>query len=247
MRDVAFLARQPIAHRGLHDGNKAVWENTLSAFERAIDAGYAIECDLQYAADAAPVVFHDDDMQRLCNVNADIRTKTAAELSLISIGGTKDKIPSLRALLRLVKGRVPLLLELKGRKGDDDGFTSAVLEALEDYKGDVALMSFDTWLLKELKELECPLPVGLTAEGTKEEDFAEHRKVIDYGLDFISYNILHLPNAFITAERARGVPVTSWTVRTPQQAAHSRAHADQMTFEGFDPRIDDLDPKAVEG
>ena len=237
MRDVSFLTRQPIAHRGLHDGNKAVWENTLTAFQRAIDAGYAIECDLQYAADAAAVVFHDDDMQRLCNMRVDIRSKTAAELSLIAIGGTKDRVPSLRALLRLVKGRAPILLELKGRQGDDDGFTSAVLEALEDYSGDVALMSFDTWLLKELQELESPRPVGLTAEGTKEGEFAVHRKVMADGLDFISYNVMHLPNAFTTAERARGVPIISWTVRTPEQAEHSRHSADQITFEGFDPRI----------
>jgi len=236
MRDAGFLTRQPIAHRGRHDGNKAVWENTLSAFEKAIAEGYAIECDLQYAADAAPVVFHDDDMQRLCNVNADVRSKTAAELSLTSIGGTKDKVPSLRALLRLVKGRVPLVLELKGRKGDDEGFASAVLEALEDYSGDVALMSFDTWLLQELKALESPVPVGLTAEGTQEKEFEIHRKAMGYGLDFISYNINHLPNAFADAARARGVPIISWTVRTAAQVAHSRDNADQMTFEGFDPR-----------
>ena len=45
-----------------------VWENTLSAFARAADAGFAIECDLQYAADAVPVVFHDDDLKRLCGI-----------------------------------------------------------------------------------------------------------------------------------------------------------------------------------
>ena len=66
--NLAALIRQPVAHRGLHDGNHAVWENTLSAFEAAISGGFAIECDLQYAADAVPVVFHDDDMGRLCNI-----------------------------------------------------------------------------------------------------------------------------------------------------------------------------------
>lgn len=236
MLDLAFLTRQPIAHRGLHDGNRIVWENTLSAAERAIAAGFAIECDLQYAADAVPVVFHDDDMQRLCNLRADIRSKSAAELGLVSIGGTGDKVPSLKALLALVKGRVPIVMELKGRKDDDEGFVSAVLETLEGYQGDVALMSFDTWLLKELKEEGCPYAVGLTAEGTKEADFAVHRDAMGHGLDFISYNIMHLPNAFITAERQRGIPVISWTVRTPQQAEHSRHNADQITFEGFDPR-----------
>lgn len=235
MRSLAFLSRQPIAHRGLHDGNKTVYENTLTAFERAMASGYSIECDLQYAADAVPVVFHDDDMQRLCNMQVDVRSKSSSELGLVSVGGTKDKIPTLKSLLTLVQGRVPLLIELKGRKGDDDGFASAVLEELEDYRGDVALMSFDAWLLAELKELESPVPLGLTAEGRSEEEFASHRKAMALGLDFISYNIDHLPNDFISAERARGVPVTSWTVRSPEQAEHSRHNADQITFEGFDP------------
>jgi glycerophosphoryl diester phosphodiesterase len=235
MHDLASLTHRPIAHRGLHDGNHAVWENTLSAFERAIAAGYSIECDLQYAADAMPVVFHDDDMERLCNIKADIRSMTSSELSLVSIGGTKDKVASLKAMLKFVKGRVPLTIELKGREGDDEGFASAVLETLEGYQGDVTLMSFDTWLLKELKELESPFPVGLTAEGTKETDFEMHRKAMAYGLDFISYNVMHIPNPFIDGERARGVPVITWTVRTKEQAAHSYANADQITFEGFDP------------
>jgi glycerophosphoryl diester phosphodiesterase len=237
MRDVAFLTRQPIAHRGLHDGNHEVWENTLSGAERAIAQGYAIECDLQYAADATPVVFHDDDMERLCNLKLDVRSKSSSELGLISIGGTKDKIPSLKKLLQLVNGRVPLLIELKGRKDDDEGFASSVLEVLEGYKGELGLMSFDTWLLTELKELECPWPVGLTAEGETEADFVPHREAMSHGLDFISYYVMDLPNAFISAERERGIPIFSWTVRTAEQVKHSQQYADQMTFEGFDPRV----------
>jgi glycerophosphoryl diester phosphodiesterase len=99
----------------------------------------------------------------------------------------------------------------------------------------VALMSFNTWLLQELKELDSPRPVGLTAEGKKEKDFEAHRKAMARGLDFISYHIADLPNGFIDGERARAIPVISWTVRTPQQAEHSRHNADQITFEGFDP------------
>ena len=234
--DLKALLAQPVAHRGLHDGNKLVWENTLSAFQRAIDGGFAIECDLQYVSDAVPVVFHDDDMERLCNIKADIREKTTSELSLISIGGTKDKVPSLKKLLDLVKGRVPLVLELKGREGDDEGFASSVLEVIEDYAGPIALMSFDHWLLRDLKSLECPRPVGLTAEGVKLEDFAVHEEVMKLGLDFISYNIMHLPNDYITLQRSKGLPILTWTVRNAQQAAHSAIHAEQITFEGFEPQ-----------
>ena len=237
MSKLAWLTERPVAHRGYHDMNKEVWENTLSAFSRAIDAGFAIECDLHYASDSVPVVFHDDDLQRVCNLPGQLRDRTSAELGLLSIGGTQDKIPTLKQLLRLCDGKVPLVLELKGREGDDEGFAEAVLDVLEGYKGHVALMSFDHWLLKDLKALEAPYPVGLTAEGNKPETFFQHDEAMQLGLDFISYFYGHLPNPFITAQRQRGIPVITWTVRDEAARKHTFANADQMTFEGFDPRI----------
>ncbi|WP_349958192.1 glycerophosphodiester phosphodiesterase [Rhizobium sp. ZPR3] len=237
MSKLAWLTERPVAHRGYHDMNKQVWENTLSAFSRAIEAGFAIECDLHYASDGVPVVFHDDDLQRVCNLPGEVRERTSAELGMLSIGGTKDKIPTLKQLLQLCDGKVPLVLELKGREGDDEGFAESVLEVLEDYKGHVALMSFDHWLLKDLKSLEAPYPVGLTAEGNKPETFFQHDEAMHLGLDFISYFYGHLPNPFVTAQRQRGIPVITWTVRDEAARKHTFANADQMTFEGFDPRI----------
>ena len=237
MSKLAWLTERPVAHRGYHDMNKEVWENTLSAFSRAIEAGFAIECDLHYASDGVPVVFHDDDLQRVCNLPGEVRERTSAELGLLSIGGTKDKIPTLKQLLQLCGGKVPLVLELKGREGDDEGFAESVLEVLEGYKGHVALMSFDHWLLKDLKALEAPYPVGLTAEGNKPETFFQHDEAMHLGLDFISYFFGHLPNPFITAQRQRGIPVITWTVRDEAARKHTFANADQMTFEGFDPRL----------
>jgi glycerophosphoryl diester phosphodiesterase len=130
MTNVAWIRELPVAHRGYHDLNTHVWENTLSAFSRAVEAGFAIECDLHYASDGVPVIFHDEDLQRLCNLNGDIRERTSRELGLIAVGGTSDKVPTLRQLLDLVEGKVPLVLELKGREADDEGFAEAVLEVL---------------------------------------------------------------------------------------------------------------------
>ncbi len=236
MKDLSWLTAQPVAHRGYHDMNHAIWENTLSAFSRAAENGFAIECDLQYTADSVPVVFHDDDMQRLCGIKGDIREKTAGELGLIAIGGTADKIPTLGQLLRLVKGRVPIVLELKGRLGDDEGFADAVLETLESYDGPVALMSFDHWLLKDLKAQDPPYPIGLTAGGNQPEQFRVHEEAMQLGLDFISYFYGDLPNSFVTEQRSLGRAILTWTVRDHAGVDHTYAHADQMTFEGFDPR-----------
>lgn len=236
MQKFPWLTERPIAHRGYHDLNRKVWENTLSAFARAADAGFAIECDLQYAADAVPVVFHDDDLKRLCGIEGDVRQRTAAELGLLKVGGTEDDVPTLRRLLDLVKGRVPLVLELKGREGDDDGFAMAVLDTIEDYDGPVALMSFDHWLLKDLTAIGTSRPVGLTAEGARPENFAVHEEAMQLGLDFISYHYGHLPNAFISRQRDLGRQVITWTVRDDEARTITALNADQMTFEGFDPR-----------
>jgi glycerophosphoryl diester phosphodiesterase len=233
---LGWLTERPIAHRGYHDRNRTVWENTLSAFARAADAGFSIECDLQYAADAMPVIFHDDDLKRLCGIEGDVRQRTAGELGLLPVGGTGDRVPTLKQLLHLVRGRVPLVLELKGRQGDDDGFAMAVVDALEDYEGHVALMSFDHWLLKDLKESGTSRPIGLTAEGARPENFAVHEEAMQLGLDFISYHYGHLPNEFISKQRALGVPVITWTVRDDDARTITARNADQMTFEGFDPR-----------
>ncbi|WP_275790954.1 glycerophosphodiester phosphodiesterase [Pararhizobium gei] len=235
MTDLSWLTARPVAHRGYHDLNRTIWENTLTAFNRAVEHGFAIECDLQYTADSVPVIFHDDDMQRLCGIRGDIREKTAGELGLVAIGGTSDKVPTLGQLLRLVKGRVPLVLELKGRKGDDEGFADAVLDTLEGYEGKVALMSFDHWLLKDLKALDAPYPLGLTAGGNQPEAYRINEDAMRIGLDFVSYFYADLPNPFITAQRALGRPVITWTVRDQAGVDHSYRHADQMTFEGFDP------------
>ncbi len=236
MSEIAWLTAQPVAHRGYHDMNKTVWENTLSAFSRAIEAGFAIECDLHYAADGVPVVFHDDDLQRLCNLPGALRDRSSQELGLLSVGGTKDRIPTLKQLLQLCDGKVPLVLELKGKAGEDAGFAETVLEVLEGYKGHVALMSFDHWLLKDLKALKPPYPVGLTADGFKPETFFAHDEAMQLGLDFISYFHGDLPNDFVTAQRQRGIPVITWTVRDEAGIRRTLANADQMTFEGFDPR-----------
>ncbi|MDS7596900.1 glycerophosphodiester phosphodiesterase [Agrobacterium tumefaciens] len=235
---LSWLINQPVAHRGYHDMNNDIWENTLSAFSRAIEAGFAIECDVQLAADSVPVIFHDHEMTRLTGIKGDVRERTSAELSLLSVGQTRDKVPTLKQLLALCAGKVPLVIELKGREGEgvDDGFAEAVLEDLEGYKGHVALMSFDHHLLKNLKAAGSPWPLGLTAEGDKPEDFFKHDEAMHIGVDFISYHWGHLPNSFIKAQRKLGVPVITWTVRDENARATTYKYADQMTFEGFDPR-----------
>ncbi len=236
MTDISWLTARPIAHRGFHDLNDKRWENTLSAFSAAIERGYAIECDVHLSADGVPIVIHDDDLRRLTGTEGFVWQRTAAEMAQLRVGGTDDHPPTLRELLDLVDGRVPLVVEIKGTPGHDAGLVKAVGRLLKRYEGQVAIMSFDHWLIREF-ETEAPgIPGGLTAYGTANHETEAHFSMLAHGIAFTSYAAGDLPNRFVSFVRERlGMPVITWTIRDQPAIDLTFRYADQMTFEGFEP------------
>lgn len=235
MADTGFLTARPIAHRGLHDGNKARWENTASAFDAAIARDFAIELDVQLSADGVAMVFHDDTLDRLTDREGPVAAWTAASLGALPVGGTADTIPTLAETLTRIGGRVPVVIEMKDNGARNSELARAVADDLADYGGPCAVMSFEHDLIAAFAATGSPVPVGLTAMGTGEAALASHESAFDLGIAFVSYHVAALPNRFVETVRSRAMPVITWTVRTPEEVALTRAHADQMTFEGFDP------------
>lgn len=234
--ELKWLSRRPIAHRGLHDTNNKVWENTLPAFSAAIAGNYAIECDVHLSKDGVAIVFHDEALQRLTGKDGNIHDLTAAQACALTVGTTSDHVPSLRQMLDLVAGRVPVVIELKGIEGQDDGLVAAVAKELKDYSGEAAIMSFDHHLIRRFKSDAPGIAAGLTAEGTRPADMEAHFAMLAHDVDFVSYNFHHLPNPFITFFRETlKRPIITWTIRNAQEKAVSDLHAEQITFEGFRP------------
>ena len=231
-----WLVERPIAHRALHDKNANRVENSFSAFQAAIDAGYAIECDLQVSKDRSPMVFHDPVLGRLTAVDGNVRDQASDQLEAMKLLDSDDGIYLLRKHLEQVAGRVPLVLELKGVQGHDDGFVEGVADALKSYSGPVAVMSFDHWICEQFQHLLPNVPRGLTAEGSDEVYDTHKAAMLEFDLQFVSYHVDALPNRFVSQVRDAGLPVITWTVRNDQQVAQTFQHADQMTFEGFLPR-----------
>lgn len=232
---LAWLTARPIAHRGLHDPEKRIYENTLSACEAAVAGNFAIEIDVQASADGEAMVFHDADLRRMCGLHEPVASLTCAELSRIHILDSDDTIRSLPKILKAVSGDVPVIVELKDNTEHNAALAEAVAEAARSYTGRIAVMSFSHEIIGMLVEQHCPCPIGLVALGD-DEMADEHQKAFEHPISFISYDVKELPNEFVArARRERSMPVISWTVRTTEQATVTYEHGDQITFEGFDP------------
>lgn len=218
------------AHRGLHGPGHP--ENGPSAFAGAIERGLGIECDVQKSSDDQAIVIHDFTLERLTAESGPVNQRSAAQLGAIALsGGNGETIPSLRQLLDQIDGRVPLLIEVKTRTDRPvAAICLAVRRALEGYRGPHAVMSFDPrvghWFARH-----SPLTVrGLVM--SEEDDKAligmiRRRLWLWFGKpDFLAYDVRDLPSRFARAQRRRGLPLCTWTVRSPELLERAHAHAD---------------------
>lgn len=237
----SWLIDQPIAHRGLHD--KVSPENSLSAFQKAIDAGYPIELDVQLIADGTVVVFHDNSLSRLTDNDGYLKFLNKEDLALLTLSGSKEKIPTLEDVLKLVDGKVPLLIEVKN-EGKVGNLEKSVLELLSNYKGEFAVCSFNPYVLEYFYKHAPEIPRGQIAgffRGEKLSFFKKHalkRMLLNKKIshpNFISYEAKRLPNRFI--RKYRELPLLAWTVRSEAEYLKIVKYCDNVIFEGFEPTI----------
>jgi glycerophosphoryl diester phosphodiesterase len=226
------LISRPFAHRGLH--GRGVPENSRAAFEAAIAAGRGIELDIQISRDDEAVVFHDFTLERLADASGPVDGRAADELARIRLRGSEQTIPTLNDALRLIAGRVPLLIEVKTAGRRADALSRAAARALAGYGGAVAVMSFNPevgrWFARHSPETLRGLVV--TEAGRHWRGLlARHLAVWRADPDFLAYDIRDLPSALAAAQRAKGRPVLTWTCRGDADWARAGEHADQVIYE----------------
>jgi glycerophosphoryl diester phosphodiesterase len=243
-----WLTARPVAHRGLHDRARGILENMPGAVQAAIAGNFSIEVDLQLTADGEAMVHHDDALGRLTEGSGALRGMTAAALKAIAFKDTAERMMSLGELLALVAGRTPLVIEVKSHFDGDRKLVRRMSEVLSAYQGPVAGMSFDPDQVLGLRELMPALPRGITAERTytaaewpeaspaQRRNMRHLRHVFATRPQFVAYRIddLQAPAPWI-ARNIFGLPLLTWTVRTPEQRQRAARHADQVIFEGFTP------------
>lgn len=240
--DASALTGRLYAHRGLHNGNQTVPENSLTAFQRAVEAGYGIELDVQLTADKRLVVHHDGNTRRVCGLDAEILSTPYAALPPLPDG---SPIPLFDEVLTLVAGRAPLIVEIKPY-GSATATAAATLDALQRYAGPYCVESFHPLAIRYVRRHAPEVLRGQLAMGSPfnpaETKLAEH-VALKYLLvnvfsrpHFIAYSSDHDRNLSLWLMKRVFHPLlAAWTLR--DQAALDRARKDyaMLIFERFTP------------
>ena len=229
------------AHRGLHTRDKSIPENSLPAFERAAREGYGIELDVQLSRDGKVVVFHDNTLDRVCGVHARVDEKTWAELQELRLCGTEYGIPLFSEVLNTVRGRGPLIVELKsGRRNRE--LCEKTYAMLQNYRGEACIESFNPFIVMWFRFHAKDLLRGQLAAPSK-----EYLKEMIYGRafllshcllncfsrpQFIAYKIGYRPPTVRLAEQLGAMRV-GWTSHEPR----NEKGRDAVIFEFYRPKL----------
>ena len=230
------------AHRGLH--GIGVAENSMTAFARAVEGGYGIELDVRLSKDNKLVVFHDNTLDRITGIDGKVSDYDYDELKNMKLSGTDDTIPLFLDVLRLVDGKVPLLIELKEEAGSLL-VTEKALELLESYGGPFVIESFNPMSLRLIKKQKPQILRGFLAANYMAEK--KHRKPLFLLLQLFLFNSICRPH-FISYEhkgyrnfgflvlRTVFRPVCfCWTVTSKDDEMAAYAHKfDTVIFEGYE-------------
>lgn len=137
-------------------------ENSMASFVKALEMGAEkIELDVYLLPSGELVVFHDDNLERLTGVNAAIESYTYTDLSPIKLSNG-ESIPLLEEVMELVRGKVILNIELKGK--DTAGPVYELINTLEYDKNQVIISSFRWSELQAMRTLNKNIPIGILTE-----------------------------------------------------------------------------------
>ncbi|MBN1777004.1 MAG: glycerophosphodiester phosphodiesterase [Clostridiales bacterium] len=241
--DADKLLGKLYAHRGLHDGNRQVIENSMKAFSLAVDGGYGIELDVQLTRDNQLVVHHDASTARICGADRIITQTDYADLPSLPDG---SPIPLFTDLLALVAGRVPLVVEIKSH-GDHDKTAAAALAHLRVYQGPFCVESFHPQIVRYVRLYAPDVIRGQLASGKpytgKAKSYISHftHKHLLHNFrgrpHFIAYDCKHRASpSLLLAKSLFGAFLVAWTIKDQPLLDKARRRYASWIFEGFTPK-----------
>ena len=238
------------AHRGLHDLEQGVPENSLAAFRRAVGRGFGAELDVHLLADGSLAVFHDSELKRMTGRDGVIEELTAAQLSDCKLAGTEHSIPQFYEVLELFdRAKLPLVVEVKSYRGNHDALTARTVEELDKYGAPYVMESFDPrcvlWLRRNRPEI---IRGQLAKDFLRAPDEASGMgRAADRVLTDMAFNKVTKPNfvafkfehrdtpSLRRVKRCKSAVVFYWTIHSREDMETAEAEGAQVIFEGFVP------------
>jgi glycerophosphoryl diester phosphodiesterase len=226
-----------IAHRG-DSAHRP--ENTLAAIAGALELGaVAVEMDVQLTRDGHVVVIHDPTLERTTNGSGPVAVRMLAELRRLDAGSWKapafagERIPELREVLDLVRGRMILFLDLKDGRGLEERVARVVGS-----RTDVIALAFEPARIARMRSLLPHVPTMLLVR-RKPDDEVEMLIAVasQAGAALLGVEVAGVDRPLIEAAHRAGLGVFAWTVNDPGDAR-------QLVAAGIDGLITDR-PDAI--
>ena len=210
------------AHRGLHSRDKSVPENSLKAFELASAAGYGMELDVQLTKDGQVVVFHDDELRRVCGVEGKVWDYTFSELQKFSLCGTRGAI----------------ICELKNGPRNRE-LCKKTYDLIAAYPGEICVESFNPMIVAWFRFHAPELLRGQLATDEYKDRSALQGFLLRNCLlnflarpQFIAYKLVKRPLTVRFSELLGAMRV-AWTSHEPR----NEKGQDAVIFEFYKPRV----------
>lgn len=226
-----------IAHRGLFDREK-IPENSMLAFDKALEKGYSIEVDVNMTQDGYIVVFHDNSLKRMTGIKNDITTMTLSEIKKFKLLGTENKIPTFEDVLLQVSGKVPILIEVKPNSKYKE-LMEKLINLLEKYNVKYSIQSFDPRIVYWLKKNMPQISRGQISSKNIREVKSRILKILLGKMvfnvitkpNFISYQYLSINEKFYKKQKNKGREVIAWTLKNKEDYEKIRDYCDMVVFE----------------
>lgn len=204
-----------IAHRGIFN-NIDIPENSMKAFEKALKLNYPIELDVQLTKDNVLVVLHDLSLKRMTGNSLILQELTYDEIKDFTLIHTKEKIPKLKDVLKLIDDQVFLDIEIKKTERIEDTCNILVKELKKYHNYDIK--SFDSKIVRYLKKNYSYLTVGYLLEYSNK--FLDKLKT-NFIIKYCKPDFIAMPKKLLTIKKfkklSKKYPTMIWTITNKKE------------------------------
>ena len=241
----ADFEKQHVAHRGFFNNEGDAPENSLLAFELAVANSYGIELDVQLTSDQKLVVFHDDDLARMCGVDKKVEDCTFDELQQYCLAKSQQKIPLFTDALAVIGGKVPLIVEIKNSQRWQLT-CQLTAQVLDGYAGVYCVESFSPLVVHWFKKnrphvIRGQLSTNYFKDNARMPFFTKFvlTNLLFNGIakpDFVAYNHKHKNQfSYKLLRKLYRVKNVAWTVKSQQELEDASDVFTCMIFDSFTP------------